>query len=419
MKRWRAIPVVFRIALILQLVAISVDLSARLDHGDLWFKLALVTSGLRFASEALFLFGAFELSRLLVGRAGHAAKLAAMAWGGVVVMSFVFMVLQCEPSWMAPMSAYLGWIWLAIMASIGVFLAAAAWRAPGVAVACGLVWIASHLPVGWFSFGGLTYEVLEAASQTVAVFALLGLALAAVGDVPEGFTIPAPQRARTGLTRTASSLWLRIGALIVVPVLMVVLVGGDGHNAGKLLGYATAVAGAINFLAFTLLGLGALDVAGSQHPEVRRWPFLFAAIASLWCGGVMLAQVPMLYMLSSPDRSGDASIATTFAIALPLVATTSMIAMAIAIGGFADRLGHQELAARGQRTALQIGMLQLGVLAITNLIVPEVHSAGTYLVVVIGALVCGVVATINLARLANDASTLVEPPPMAPTAKVV
>lgn len=53
----------------------------------------------------------------------------------------------------------------------------------------------------------------------------------------------------------------------------------------------------------------------------------------------------------------NATIATTFAIVQPLVAMGSLIAVALAIGGFAYRRGDTQLGSRGTGVAIRAGVL--------------------------------------------------------------
>ncbi len=109
-----------------------------------------------------------------------------------------------------------------------------------------------------------------------------------------------------------------------------------------------------------------------------------------------------------------------FTIVVPLVAIGSLIAVAVAIRGFANRRGNFELATRAQHSAVLVATLQLGALVVVTQAVPGMRSAAGLAIVIIGGVIAGLVAISNVARLASDARALVdESPPTIPAAQIV
>jgi len=198
---------------------------------------------------------------------------------------------------------------------------------------------------------------------------------------------------------------------------------GDGHGTEEILGYGGLFATCLGILSLAWFGFGALETARSQHEAVRRGAFVAAAAGSLWCAGVTLHQVPDLYGMlvgRSPMWGRESSFATMFPYLLPLVATASIIAGALAVSGFASRRGHLELEARGQRTAVLVGLMQLIAIGLTVWCLPEARSTSSFLLLTLMALVCGLIAIVSVARLARDAAYAVEaPPPELPSAQLL
>ena len=117
---------------------------------------------------------------------------------------------------------------------------------------------------------------------------------------------------------------------------------------------------------------------------------------------------------------GDGDYATMFPYAMPIVASVTIIAAALAIAGFAERREHLELAGRGERTAILVGVLQLLTLGTLSYLLPEARSTSTFLLLTLMALTFGVIAIVSAARLARDAAVVVEAaPPTIPSAQLL
>jgi len=154
---------------------------------------------------------------------------------------------------------------------------------------------------------------------------------------------------------------------------------------------------------------------------VNRAGFLVAAAASLWCAGVGLYQLQDLYIqFQRPTYWEHASYATMFPYVVPVVATLSIIAGALAIAGFAKRRENLLLAARAERTAILVGVTQLLTLGILGYLLPEAHGTSSFLLLTLMALTLGLIAIVNAARLICDAAVVVETaPPTIPTAQLL
>jgi hypothetical protein len=432
-RTWSAIPLALRVATLVSVglaLIMTIGVLARLSPGH-QIQLTLFRSGTAFVERGFVLFGALELARQLAGRAASGAKLAALGVGVVLGLSVIRIGLELDQTWLERVSPYESWVWFAGLACVGIGLALAAWRTPVVAIAGALVWFAINRPPPlqeWYyrlvGAEPTTFMLVRSGEITLEAIVVLALAGVAVAALPAGFVVREPDRVRVGLGRIASALWLRVMATIAVPAATLLLVAGDSRHAQKILANTTLVAGLVSLASFMMLGFGALSVASARHPAVRRAPFLIAGACALWCGGLLMVQLPQLYRMMGDaplyGYGGEdylAKLATAFAVVAPLVAATSVIAMALGIAGFATRRESLELAGRGQRTAILVGLLQLASLGIATYMLPEVRSAGSFVLVTLTAVVLGLVAIVNAARLARDAASLVEPEPTSiPTA---
>jgi hypothetical protein len=426
------IPMALRVAIVTLVVNALVLMITTTRHLETatFMKVQLFSSGTSFVVEAFALYGTLELAKLLVGRAALGAKIAAFGWFVSIAMTFVVIGFRFSSDfeWVRSYSSYFGWAWFVAKMCIAVGLVVAAWNRPAVAVACLVAcMIVNRPPVleHWFADQvGESIKYVRYALQALYGGALVGLVISAVADLPEDFVMREAQRAKRGLDWMASSLWLRVCALVVVPLLTLVLVTGDGSGAEKILGYGALIAAGVNILSFAWFGFGALDVARSRHPEVRSGPFLVAAAGSLLCAGVSLHQLPDLYgaMTGHGQRyfSSDENFAAIFPYAMPLVAAATIIAAAFAIAGFAKRRENLELAGRGERTAVLVGALQLLTLGTVAYLLPEARSTSSFMLLTLMALTFGLIAIVNAARLARDAAVVVEaPPPTIPSAQLL
>ena len=426
------VPLALRVAILAHLfdTLLSFVLFTKPYDSQYAVRIALFTNGVSFMADAFALYGSLELARQLVGRASVGAKLMAFGWFVSVVMSVIVVAtrMSSDFDWLRSISAYLGWSWFVAKLCIAIGLALAAWNRPMLAVVGTLVFLAAvHPPVieHWFSQQvGESYKYVRFVLQVANAVMMLVLVITAVVDLPADFVMREPQRAKAGLARMSNSLWMRVCALVVVPLLTLVMVSGDGAGADKVLGYAGLFAAGVNILSFIGFGIGALEVARSRHPDVRSGPFLAAAAGSLWCAGVSLHQIPGLWgTISGHDsaRYFGENLAKLFPYALPIVAALAIIAAALAIAGFARRRENLELVGRGERTAILVGLLQLLSLGTLAYLVPEARSTTSLMLLILMALVFGLIAVVNAARLASDTAEVVDvaPGPVIPSATVL
>jgi hypothetical protein len=441
MKRWCVVPLTLRVGLILRVlipVAYALDVVVFGEHVGTssfarWVTFELAMRGWYFVAQALVLFGALELSRLLVGRAARGARIAAIAGSILLVAELAMAVWELDPDWSrSTVAAYVSWGWFAVAAIAGMGFAFAACRRPVVAALVGVATMVLQRPpvlVTWldqtFADSLRTLECVISGIEIAAALVLGGLVLVAVADLRAELSIPVPQRAREGLGWVARSLWLRLAGVLVVPLVMLMLSSHGHGDPRSMMAKAAVVASFISIVSFTVFGLGALDVARSQHAEVRRWPFLIAAAASLWSAGVMLGQVAEAYRAATTPRSEyfespTHAFATSLTVVVPLVAIAASIALALAISGFAKRRGNVELATRGQSTAILVGTLQVGALVVANMLIPAAPSEAALGMVILGGVVAGIIVLAKVANLAADARELVdEQPPAIPVARIV
>ena len=436
MKRWAAIPLAYRVGVLASVCStVAIVLSSKLapDYGRM-AKVNLAALGVSLVFQVCVLVGALELTKLLVGRAALGAKVAALGWTLGLASIVLWVVVRAKHGVMHDDSMYYQWLWFAVTTVTTIGLAIMVWRVPALAIAVvvlTLVVINHPPPLEHWIYEHMrehrdAYSYLRSALRLVYAALLLVVALVAVADLPEGFTMSEPQRARIGLDRMAAAMWIRVVGAIVLPLLTVMLVAGDGRGGEKILGYGALFGTGLGILSLAWFGVGALETARSQHEAVRRGAFVAAAAASLWCAGVTLQQLPDLYSaLVDHGEGGEgwgpaSNYASMFPYLLPLVATASIIAGALAISGFASRRGHLELAARGERTAVVVGLMQLFAMGVTVWCLPEARSTSSMVLLLLMALACGLIAIVSMARLARDAAYAVEaPPPELPSAQLL
>jgi hypothetical protein len=388
-------------------------------------KIGLFSLGVSFMIESFALYGSLELSKQLVGRAALGAKLAAFGWATSLALTVLSIATRSHHDW----NVYVQWGYFGAKTCVGLGLVLAIWKRPVIGVVCFVAWIAIARPPvleKWlYEQTRESWQYVRCATQLAYAALLLVLAMLAVADLPDEFVMRDAQRAKLGLGRMAGALWLRLCALIVVPLLTVLLVSDGGAGSEKTIGYGMIFAAGVNVLSFVVFGFGALDIARSRHLQVRPGPFLVAAAGSLWCAGVSLHQLEDLYDRMVGHSSawlgyGEGDYAMMFPYVMPIVASVTIIAAALAIAGFAERREHLELAGRGERTAVLVGVLQLLTLGTLSYLLPEARGTSSFLVLTLMALTFGVIALVSAARLARDAAVVVEAaPPTIPSAQLL
>jgi len=416
---WSKIPLALRIAAFATLGIAVANLVVHPFHEvAIGPRYALFRAGLIYAAKCFAVYGAVELAGLLHARAALGAKLAALGWTVTIVLGFVEVIVGVAGAFREPVAVTMQWVWWAGMLAVGVGLAIAASRRPALAIAGVVLWLLAERPP---IFDNWMWKQLSAhydarvivitAQRVLEAALMIVLASVAVGDVPDGFVVRDPQRIRWGHTKIANALWLRVIAISALPVVTLAIIGSHNSASGKALGYAIVVGGAINSLSFLGIGLGALDAARANHPDLQRTPFYLGAAGSLWCAGVTLYQLPDLHEMLFGDHSGflaerTADAASAFAILLPLVASGAIVMWTVGVAGLAVRRERLDLSERAHRTGMWFVILWVANLGVTQWLLPEARSDSSALLLLLLALACGLAAIINAARLARDTAEL-------------
>jgi hypothetical protein len=184
----------------------------------------------------------------------------------------------------------------------------------------------------------------------------------------------------------------------------------------------------INIIALALVGLGALRASEATVPELGRWRPLLAGTASVWAAGAMFGQAAwlykMLYKREDIGFNGREAIenAQVLSTAMPIIITCGIALLAIAIGGFAARIGNEDLRGHAQSKGAGFVTLSLVAVAIQNWMIPKAMmngSLGGFAMLSLLAAGAGLVAIVMMARLLNLAAEQLEREPGLPPATVV
>ncbi|HEY5924878.1 MAG TPA: hypothetical protein VIV11_24525 [Kofleriaceae bacterium] len=427
-----ALVIAFAVWFVMTVVRLIFLLSAKEPWAAVRFN--LVSEGTGFATEALAVAGAYELLRRVSGLEALGVRLALVGLIGAlsvnVTWGFVqFMEKAWEHEWIYQSYnyAYFG-VWLLV--PIGI--ATALWREKRelgifIVLVMLLTWpppfLATHM-YSWLPSGksGFVIETSLRALRYVMLFA--GFAM-----IARGAAISDQVRAAAGLRTAAKALWLRIIAAVGLVLFTLLLIGSKaGQGAVSTFKLVTLAAFIINIIALVQFGLGALRSARGNVADLGRWPFVIGGGASLWGAGVMLGQLPWLYkMLYKSDsgmfsRSETTDWAQALSLAMPLVITAGVAAIAVAISGFAARRAREDLRASAQAKGAGYVALSLVALAIMQWMIPEAMkgaSMGTYAMLSLLAAGASLVAIVMMARLLNEAAAALESEPGLPPAQVV
>lgn len=428
---WRAIPLALRIAAILTLlVAVIGVVQHQVSHDfAMLIKISMARSAISVAIKGLALFGALELADILPRPAALGARLAAAGWAITLALSVFDLMLSFSQSFAQSAETFVRWTWFLALLAVGVGLAIAAWRKPAIALVGAALWLLTDHPPpleDWFvkQFADRsTLFLVQLGFHALQGVSVLLLAGAAVGGVPHDFAVREPERLRRGFSGLATSMWIRVLSVSMLPLLALIMTGSRGDNAVKMMTYAIVAAAIINIGSLFVFAWGALEAARSRHLEVSRGPLLVAATAALWCAGLALYQTPEVYqmMTGGRDRFGeDSGIATAFSIVAPFVAAAAVVAATIAISGFANRRQQLDLGTRAHTVGVVFVLLQAANLAVMHWMLPEARSNGSGLMILLLALGCALAGIVMFAKLARDAAALVtDHAPKLPTATML
>ncbi len=431
MKRLRAVPPLFLLAIVGELLFVGLELGWRFaSTGELWIeRLSLTSGGLGLATRALAAAGIWELARRASGRARKALLVSAIAFLAGIVFSMGWNWLwtlwhrheSFETLWKIESYAQFTCDVVAMTA-----FAIAAWSAGAVAIAGLVLALASHPPpfaydwilslIGNGDKAGLVFEIVV---QLLLVAGMLLLAIA----VASGEANSEPHRAAAGLRQVAASLKLRVvGVLVGAGLTILVILGSNGGEGAlgalKLAMFSQVVLYAI---AQVMMSLGAMRASSAAVPDLPRWACALAAALALWCTGVVILQVPRMYNLLYGEEHGffRKDSVEALSLALPLVVAASVAVVAAAISALAARRGDEQLRMHASGKGVGFAALIVSSIGITTWVVPHAKSDSGYAMMLVcagGALLWAFVLAAKLCALGADA---VEAEPGLPAAKVV
>ncbi len=404
------------VTLLLKVVKIDTE-SARIQLAD---------QGIGIASDLILMAGVFVLARRLVGTAASGARLVGYLLIARLVMVVVWVIFECYTFVGHPSASVerfytvTGWIYFVLAAGIGFgWILAAGGFAQRIALAVPtmiLVLLGSAPytitePLFRLAGDGLVLRMLTRLAVATLVVVL---GVIAARDAPE---VPEPEAAAIGLRLSASGLWLRIIAALGIACLTLLLAGGGARDGQSVLKVVLLAGQVINIVAFVRFGLGALQTAGSDAPDLPRYPFAIGGTLSLWCASVMVVQTPWLFETLYGDAGWRTSeSAQLLAIILPLVAATGMVFVVIGISGVAARRGLVTISdSAGPRGAAFV-TLTLASIAIQSFILPTVETVSTLVLASLTIAVAGFIAIVQVAKLCASAADHLGMEPSLPKA---
>ena len=336
--------------------------------------LFLAWVGLRIAALALAVYGTNDLAASLRGRARVGVQIAMIAYvlsaTDTIAFAMFLGVTHHAPHWTFTAE---WWSSFALYRVIVIGFAIAVWnRVALVIVALELL---MYSPFFDYVLDGTDRDVTiwwEAVRSILHVVAIAVLA----ATIARRSTSKDATRAVTGLRRSARALWVRVVAAIGSgSIVLLVLAQSDQQAAGGM-AIAFIVSAALGAIASALFARGLLDIAGSDVPDLPRWPFAFAAAATLWCAGVTLHQLPALYsfLLQGDEHRAETVRALPVAPALALLAALAVTALAISTA--AGRRGEEQLRAYAASRGLGGVLLVSGSIAVIASVAPDAAALG-------------------------------------------
>jgi hypothetical protein len=429
----RSLPPALLFAFALSMSMIAARLIFMLTAKEPWgaVRFNLASDGIGYASEVLALLGSFELARRLSGQAALGMRI--VAWGFTAVLAvdiqwsllgFMDKMWEHETLLKAVEYTYYG-AWLAVPVGLCIAL----WREKRelgifIVVVSLLTWpppfIAKQM-YSWLPSGNSGFAIDAGFRFVRYAFLLAGLVA-----IARGTTVSDRATAASGLRLAAKSLWLRLIAAMAVPLITLMVIGGKGSKGSlEMLKLATFVALLVNIISFAQFGVGALRAARASVTDLGRWSLVLGGACSLWASGVMMGQLPWLYKLlykadsSSSFGGGGTEYAQALSIALPLVVTTGMGLIAVAIAGLAARTGNEELRAHAQAKGAGFVALSLVAMAISAWMLPKADSMSSLAMLLLLTLGAAVTAIVMMAKLLGLAADALDRDPGLPTASVI
>jgi len=437
----RRLPPAFVLALLVQGLIVAARL-AFLASGSTWWMTsaswALTSQGVSFVTLSLLAAGAFDLARRTSSPAADAARIAGIVFTTAVGMSVAGILLhyfQMTRTDGAPPIEVLydiesyAWSLLMIGGIAALVTAGDGWRrVPALAgVAMVGIVISRAPPV----LGTPLYEALYGAlgrAGASMVFSLSWLAaLGAVAALIAGTEKAEPAEdgpaCERGLRRTSSALWIRvIAAALFVAIAMFAMVGRRGGGAASVAKFLMVAGPALNAFALGSFGFGAFTAARSGVRDFSSYALYGAGALSLWAAGAMLTQLPWLYQRFYRDDRGSfggdhgSRMVETLTLGIPLVAGAGVVALTIAIAGFARRRDLQDLRDQTSARAAAFVVLIIASLVIVQYGLPKARSEGMFLAMSFAAAGAGLCAIAMMAKLCSLAADAVRQAPGLPTA---
>jgi len=396
---------------------------AKLDPFGTRFQLA--SEGIGIASDALLMSGAFVLARTLTGPAAGGARLVAYLLAVRLAIVVAWTALDCYIfTWhqaSLPESIYTVMQWVHAGIAIGIVLGwvlAAGGFAMRAALAIPTLLLAAvaHAP------RLLAEPITDLFGKSAIVFPLIHVALAAlvialaVVAMRDARAVAAPEAAAAGLRAASAALWTRVVVAISIVALSLLLVGGGGRQGEGVVKVVMLVGQIVNIYALARFGFGALQTAGSEAPDLPRYPYAIGGALSLWAASVMLVQTPWLCEVLFGHGSFGAESATMLAIATPLVAAAGVLFVVIGISGTASRRGLSEVSERAGSRGAAFVALTLANILLQTLVLPAVTTTPGFVLATLAIAVAGFVAIIQIAKLCGSAADQLDLEPGLPRA---
>jgi len=348
--------------------------------------------------------GSAELVQRSAGRAAFGMRIAMYGSLGVIatwlangaLIAFDLMTIHSDFTLMR-------WAFWGVAAIAGAGFVIAAGIHRKVVIVLAVLWFVGEPPpvlqqaiAEWFAPRWQLAWLLESTMHGWVLLALVAI-------VPRNEDTADATAAVVGLRRAANALWLRVMAAIAGVV--VVLSATTAHSHGVTIAQLGLVTGAVvNLIAFVVFGIGIAGAARAALPDLPRIPFAIAAGAALWCGAVIINQLPWMYRLLVRDEFGG-DIANVLSTAMPIVATIGGAFTIGAITSCARRRGLHDL--EQHASAANIGWMTLmSAGLVLAWVAGEVYSGAT--LCLLAGSVCGVMAQVVFAKLLGVASAALD-----------
>ena len=393
---------------------------SKVEYQWLGIRTMLASSATAIAWTVVLVIAIAHLGRRLIGVAAIGARIAMWA----LVVSLAVLVFREVYSAMDKLDRDVDQIYwygrwaVGLVATTGLIIAASGSRA--LMIAGGALALLQELPpIAWQKLSsviGTDYVWFRFLSMIMVVVGSIGWVLLLYGAT-RGTETPLPSLAIRGLRLAARGVWLRVIAAIT-SVCVTFMMFAASHGSGKAIEVALVAALVVNMLSFAMFGIGAIQVACSNLDGVPRFALGAAGVLSLWCGALMLMQIPWLYAVMTDSQSfGGIDFLDALSIAQPIVATLSAALLTGGIAAFATARGDSGGLGRQARSAgvAFVCLMLFSLFAQYGLSRGTSSDAGGAMVMLLAA-VCALIAQVALAQLCSAASNAIDSEPSIPTA---